>query len=138
MKKTRIPKKKYLTSQQNRALLVVIKKKKRSGPAAVMAKAVSVLSQLETTKPSPVPVPVISQPEKKEDEDLVYAKYIAQEINKVRDLHIKTNLKLKIQSAICDAQLEQASSNTENQGEIWRPQIQYSQTLNAPRPVALY
>ena len=50
------------------------------------------------------------QKEQVEDEDLIFAKYIANELKHISSFREKQKVKLKIQSIIFDAQFEQPSS----------------------------
>ena len=87
------------------------KRRKLSGPAAVMAEAVSVLSSLKTRRSSSTPPPQVPQTAAQlEDEDLTFARYLAGEIRKVKTPRVKHGLRVKLQNAIFDAQQEDEES----------------------------
>lgn len=97
------------TTPQEPAVKLLPKKRKITGPVAVMAEAVAVLNQLRTSRSAPTSRTSTPQPMVEEyvgDEDLTFAKYLATEIRKVKTPRIKNQLKLKLQSLICDAQSE--------------------------------
>ena len=100
----------------------VSKRRKLPGPAAVMAEAVSVLSSLKSRRSSitPPPVPQMPTPIIIEDEDLTFAKYLANEIRKVKHQRVKHGLKMKLQNAIFEAQQEDEDSIRQLTPRPWK------------------
>ncbi|XP_061164940.1 uncharacterized protein LOC133173887 [Saccostrea echinata] len=75
------------------------RKKKRNLPEEVMERAVSALSSIQERKTDV------------EDEDSVFAKLIANELRKIKDLRKKSLLKIKIQQLIFDTQFSNVTSS---------------------------
>lgn len=76
----------------------VPKKRKQSGTVAVMAEAVSVLQEMRSQKKK-------TEEKEVEDDDIIFARYLASELKKISDPRVKNMTKLKLQSIIFDAQL---------------------------------
>ncbi|KAJ8319706.1 hypothetical protein KUTeg_002749 [Tegillarca granosa] len=83
------------------------KKKKRNATENVMHKAVSLLSSIEQSGKQRT-----GTPEQAEDEDMTYAKHIANEMRKIRDARAKALVKIKIQQLIFEAQFQTPLSTT--------------------------
>lgn len=69
------------------------KKRKRDLPEEVMEEAVSLLTSMEDKRCEKTT----------EDEDSLFAKYIAKELKKIKDEKIKAQLKFKVQQLIFDS-----------------------------------
>ncbi|XP_053390822.1 uncharacterized protein LOC128553672 [Mercenaria mercenaria] len=96
-------------------------KKHKSGPAAAMAEAVNVLSEIRTRFSQGTSR---TEDTNTNEEDTVFGKYLTNELRKIRDPFLKNNVRLKLQTVIFEAQ-EQARSSPSltTERQIWRPQV---------------
>lgn len=99
-------------------------KKQKTGPSAVMAEAVSVLSQLKNNMGQRTPRTDVPN---EEDEDSVFRKYLVNELRKIKNPSVKNAVRLKLQTVIFDAQGEHTRLPVQDSGRstatqrIWRP-----------------